>query len=337
MERSADIGIVGAGPAGARAAELLAGQGANVLLLDPNAANRKAMDALETSLMGFLGRKVAPTGSGRGRHATEEDAAARTSPRRSGQVEIGRVDGTRCAARHEGGGEAGMKASSCAYGRPSTIPALVSDLREMKLSSSCLHRRFTGRTVDFFPGGRNQADAAVLHHGTRKMFTMRALSVALALAVVGVGPSAAQQPQHLEGLEHPTGDRTPEMTTDHGMCMMHAMQREPALKPRGEAGGQLDHVVLPQIADPAATGERVPRARRAWGPGRIGAAAAASRTTRVEGARHADRERVRLFTGPTRFPPAIVAWHDVDPTGGADSGRARPPRRATGPSRIVHR
>ena len=169
------------------------------------------------------------------------------------------------------------------------------------------------------------------------MFTMRALSVALPLAVVGVAPSAAQQPQHPEGHEHPTGERTPGMTRDHELCMMHAMQREPALEPRGEAGGQLDRAALPQIADPAATRERVPRARRASGPARIGAAAAASRTTRVETARHADRERVRRFTGPTRFPPAIVAWHDVDPTGGADSERRRTPRRATGPSRIVHR
>ena len=37
MERSADLGIVGAGPAGARGAELLAAQGARVLLFDPKA------------------------------------------------------------------------------------------------------------------------------------------------------------------------------------------------------------------------------------------------------------------------------------------------------------
>jgi len=37
MRQSAEVGIVGAGPAGARAAELLAGQGADVLLLDPKA------------------------------------------------------------------------------------------------------------------------------------------------------------------------------------------------------------------------------------------------------------------------------------------------------------
>lgn len=37
MERDAEIGIVGAGPAGARAAELLAGLGAKVLMLDPKA------------------------------------------------------------------------------------------------------------------------------------------------------------------------------------------------------------------------------------------------------------------------------------------------------------
>lgn len=37
MSRSADVGIVGAGPAGARAAELLARQGARVVVLDPKA------------------------------------------------------------------------------------------------------------------------------------------------------------------------------------------------------------------------------------------------------------------------------------------------------------
>ena len=37
MRQSAEVGIVGAGPAGARAAELLAGQGVDVVLLDPKA------------------------------------------------------------------------------------------------------------------------------------------------------------------------------------------------------------------------------------------------------------------------------------------------------------
>src|SRR5512134_1722280 len=37
MRHSAEIGIIGAGPAGARAAELLAAQGADVLMLDPKA------------------------------------------------------------------------------------------------------------------------------------------------------------------------------------------------------------------------------------------------------------------------------------------------------------
>ena len=41
MKRDAEIGIVGAGPAGARAAELLAGLGAEVLVLDPKAGWEK--------------------------------------------------------------------------------------------------------------------------------------------------------------------------------------------------------------------------------------------------------------------------------------------------------
>ena len=169
------------------------------------------------------------------------------------------------------------------------------------------------------------------------MATMRALSVTLALIVAVVDPAAAQQPQHRDGHEHPTDERIPGMARDQGMSMMHAIQSEPALDRPGETRGHLDQTALPQIAGPAPTPERVPRARRASGPARIGAAAAAWRTARVGVARHADRERVRLFTGPTRFPPAIVAWHDVEPEGAADNDRRRAPRRATGPSRIVHR
>ena len=174
------------------------------------------------------------------------------------------------------------------------------------------------------------------------MVTMRAWSAALALGVLGVAPSAAQQPQHREGHQYPTGERTPGMMADQGMCMMRTIQMEPTLQPPAGTRGQQDHAAArpacpmpsdtvgaePQIADP--TPESVVRTRRPSGPSRIGAAAAASRTARVNPARHADRERVRRFTGPTRFPPAIVAWHDVAPTGGADAERPRSARRADG-------
>jgi flavin-dependent dehydrogenase len=40
MSASVEVGIVGAGPVGARAAELLAGHGAGVVLLDPKSPGR---------------------------------------------------------------------------------------------------------------------------------------------------------------------------------------------------------------------------------------------------------------------------------------------------------
>ena len=55
------------------------------------------------------------------------------------------------------------------------------------------------------------------------MKTRRGLSVALALAFVGVAPLAAQHPQHQEGNDHPMPHHQGSpMPMDHGACAMMA-------------------------------------------------------------------------------------------------------------------
>jgi len=152
------------------------------------------------------------------------------------------------------------------------------------------------------------------------MKTRRALSVALALAFVGVAPLAAQQPRHQEGHDHaaPHHQGSP-MPMDHGDCAMMASD-----------------VVEAQVTSPAPDASVAPRrARRATGPSRLQAAVASRYDATPIGDRmHAYRNRIRRTTGPSRFPPAIVGWHTLSPIDNAPEPARRPARRASGPSRV---
>ena len=153
------------------------------------------------------------------------------------------------------------------------------------------------------------------------MKTRRGLSVALALAFVGVAPLAAQQPQHQEGHDHRMAHHQgAPMPMDHGACAMTAAS----------------DVAEAQVSSPTAGRAVAPRrARRATGPSRLQATVAGRyEATTVRDGMHAYRNRVRRTTGPSRFPPAIVGWHTLSATDDAPEPARRPARRASGPSRF---
>jgi len=153
------------------------------------------------------------------------------------------------------------------------------------------------------------------------MSTMRGVSVALALAVVGVVPSTAQQPRHQGGHDH-------SMTQEGAQMMMAEQSCMTAMDVQSSNGRDVATAAI------LSSGPRW--VRRASGPSRLGVGRRYLPAPSGEVV-HAQRERVRRITSGPRVPSAIVESHHLAATQNVLEPGRRPVRRASGPSRILPR